>query len=54
MRFEHIAKADHEHTNPPIPRGILCGNCNLGIGNLQDNPEIMLAAIAYVRKWKEG
>jgi len=47
------AHADHEHVEPPKPRGILCGNCNLGIGNLKENPEIMLAAIAYVTKWKE-
>jgi Zn finger protein HypA/HybF involved in hydrogenase expression len=45
------ACADHEHTAPPKPRDILCGNCNLGIGNLQENIEIMKAAIAYVEKW---
>ncbi len=48
------ACADHEHIKPPKRRGILCVNCNLGIGNLKDDPEIMLAAIAYVKKWKEG
>ena len=46
------AVADHEHTIPPKPREVLCGNCNLGIGNLKENPEIMRAAIAYVEKWK--
>jgi len=46
------ACADHEHSVPPKPRGILCGQCNLGIGNLQDNPEVMRAAIAYVEKYK--
>jgi hypothetical protein len=49
-----VAHADHAHTNPPIARGLLCGNCNLGIGNLQESPEIMLAAVAYIKKWKEG
>ena len=48
------ACADHVHSVPPRPRGILCNNCNLAIGNLKDDPEIMLAAIAYVKKWKEG
>jgi hypothetical protein len=48
------AHADHEHIIPPKPREVLCGNCNLGIGNLKESPEIMLAAIAYVEKWKEG
>ena len=46
------ACADHEHSEPPKPRGVLCANCNLGIGNLQDDPEIMRAAIAYVEKYK--
>lgn len=48
------AHADHEHVAPPKPRGILCQNCNLGIGNLQENLDIMEAAIAYVKKYKEG
>ena len=45
------AYADHEHIEPTKPRGILCLNCNLGIGNLQENVEIMKAAITYVEKW---
>ena len=45
------ACADHEHSTPPKPRGILCANCNLGIGNLQDDPVIMQAAIEYVSKF---
>jgi hypothetical protein len=48
------AQADHEHIYPPKPRGVLCVNCNLGIGNLQENVEIMEAAIAYVKHYKEG
>ena len=48
------ACADHLHTNPPKPRGVLCTNCNLGIGNLQENYKIMEAAIAYVKKYQEG
>src|SRR5260221_296630 len=46
------AHADHEHIKPPKPREILCSNCNLGIGNLQENTEIMRAAIVYIEKWK--
>jgi hypothetical protein len=45
------ACADHEHTTPPKPRGILCINCNLGIGNLQEDIEIMKSAIEYMEKW---
>jgi hypothetical protein len=29
-------------------RGLLCGNCNIGIGNLQDNPEIVANAYNYL------
>jgi hypothetical protein len=43
------AYADHNHVSLK-PREILCCNCNLGIGNLQENTEIMEAAIAYVKK----
>lgn len=46
------AHADHRHSVPPKPRGILCGNCNLGIGNLQENIEVMKAAIAYLTKYQ--
>src|ERR1019366_8413913 len=45
------ACADHEHSNPPKPRGVLCANCNLGIGHLQDSVSIMRAAIAYIEKY---
>ena len=31
-------------------RGWLCLNCNLGLGNMQDNPLLMVSAIAYLTK----
>ena len=48
------ACADHEHVSPPKPRGILCTNCNLGVGNLQDSSEIIEKALAYVRRYEHG
>ena len=48
------AYADHKHVEPPKPRGILCVNCNLGLGNFKDSPELMQAAIAYVKKYDGG
>jgi Recombination endonuclease VII len=42
---------DHEHTVPPKPRGILCRNCNSGLGMFQDSPEICEKAAIYLRKW---
>jgi|ERR1035437_919842 hypothetical protein len=44
------AHADHEHVLPPKPREILCGTCNVGIGNLQDSPDILRAAATYIEK----
>ena len=41
---------DHDHTTG-INRGILCSGCNLGIGGMRDNPETLIAAAAYLRKY---
>ena len=43
--------ADHEHISPPKPRGLLCGECNTGLGKFQDSPELLEAAAAYLRKY---
>jgi Recombination endonuclease VII len=43
------ACADHEHSVPPIPRGVICTNCNAGVGQFQDNPDICEAAAVYLR-----
>ncbi len=40
---------DHDHSNGKI-RGILCENCNHGIGNFNDNIEIMASAISYLQQ----
>jgi len=48
---EARACADHKHVIPPKPRGIVCPQCNVGIGNLQDSPEILEAAAAYLRRY---
>ncbi len=40
---------DHCHTTH-IVRGLLCHNCNVGIGNLRHSENIMLAAIAYLKR----
>ena len=32
-------------------RGILCTNCNLGLGNFKDNIDYLKSAIAYLQKY---
>ena len=39
--------ADHDHATGVI-RGLLCGNCNTGIGKLRHDVKILRAAIEYV------
>jgi len=43
--------SDHEHCDPPKPRGLLCNNCNAALGFLGDSSATAEAAAAYLRKW---
>ena len=43
------ACVDHSHDNGKI-RGILCNNCNNGIGFFGDNIELLETAIEYIKK----
>jgi hypothetical protein len=40
---------DHCHKTGQI-RGLLCQSCNLGIGNLNDDPNLCLSAASYLEK----
>lgn len=42
---------DHCHTTGKV-RGLLCVNCNAGIGHLKESDQIMLKAVEYIRKHK--
>jgi hypothetical protein len=42
---------DHNHTTGQL-RGLLCGNCNRGIGYLQDDPELIRAALEYILSYQ--
>ena len=41
---------DHNHETKKV-RGLLCNNCNRGIGHLKEDKQILLNAIAYLEKW---
>jgi hypothetical protein len=42
---------DHCHITGEI-RGLLCANCNTGIGMLKDDINILIKAIEYLTLWK--
>jgi len=39
---------DHDHTTSKV-RGLLCNDCNIAIGLLQDNPLVCEAAAEYLK-----
>lgn len=42
---------DHCHESGEI-RGVLCHNCNVGLGHFRDSPELLVRAINYVNKFR--
>lgn len=45
------AHMDHDHTTLKL-RGMLCRNCNPGLGQFKHNPILLEAAAAYLRKYE--
>ena len=41
---------DHNHTTGKV-RGLLCRNCNSGLGLFEDSPELIEKAIKYLEKY---
>jgi len=48
--FRATPDVDHCHVTGLV-RGLLCRGCNLGLGNLKDNPDFAHKAGAYLERW---
>lgn len=45
-KYVHV---DHDHLTETV-RGLLCWNCNVGLGSFHDNVGLLYAAIAYLER----
>lgn len=53
LRNKNDLSVDHCHDTGKV-RGLLCGACNAGIGNLGDSAEKLELALVYLRKHQAG
>jgi hypothetical protein len=44
--------ADHEHSVPPKPRGLLCEKCNIGLGMFDEESALLRKAEDYIEKYR--
>lgn len=40
---------DHSHATKAV-RGLLCHNCNIGLGGFEDNPDSLAKAVEYLKR----
>lgn len=44
---------DHNHKTGEN-RGLLCGNCNIALGHLQENTELLISMIKYIQLYEKS
>ena len=49
-RLESSLHVDHDHITGEV-RGLLCRRCNQTLGRMEDKPELLRAAAAYLERW---
>lgn len=52
IEFERALAVDHNHKTGEV-RGLLCTYCNMGIGQLNENIEVLERAIKYLKKYND-
>lgn len=52
VKHKRVLAVDHDHATGKV-RGLLCYNCNHGIGNFLEDPMLIVKAILYLRRYKE-
>ena len=50
---KRFLSVDHNHKTGKV-RALLCDDCNVGLGRLRDDPELLRAALTYLAEHGEG